>query len=204
MARVYQHTSRETLLRRNWSTAVPEGNRPAPQQDELGPDPPKLVDLYRMNEELFGKSDRKLDELADEMGATKQCLAGPKQDARHLRLAMGADVPSDTKTRERTEGAAAAVQVKHGDSCYPNWVDPDPMCLTRFGDDSTGPPALPCSRDNASVGNGATAPKSCLSPLEMRTPTAAGDLLPAGTASTATRTAFDKHLLGSVRPNIFI
>ena len=66
------------------------------------------------------------------------------------------------------------------------------MCLTSFGDDSTGPPALPCSRDDALVDNGAEAPKSCLSLLNMRTPTAASDLLSAGTASTATRTTFDQ------------
>ena len=105
---------------------------------------------------------------------------------------MEADVPSDTKARKRTEGAAAAVQAEHGDSCPANRIDPDPMCLTSFDDDSTGPPALPCSRDDALVGNGATPPKSCLSHLEVRTPSAAGGLLSAGTASTATRTTFDQ------------
>ena len=100
-------------------------------------------------------------------------------------------MPSDTKTRERTEGAAAAIQAKHGNSCSANQVDPDPMCLTNFGDDSTGPPALPCSRDDALVDNGAAAPESCLSPfLEMHTPTAANILLPAGTAPAAMRTTF--------------
>ena len=93
------------------------------------------------------------------MRATKQCLAGLEQDDRQPRLAIEADVPSDTKTRECTEGAAAAVQAKHGDSCSANQVDPDPMCRTSFGDDSTGSPALPCSRDDTLVGNGATAPK---------------------------------------------
>ena len=58
-------------------------------------------------------------------------------------------MPSDIKTCERTEGAAVAVQAKHGDSCSANQVDPDPMCLTSFGGDSTGPPALLCSRDDA-------------------------------------------------------
>ena len=37
----------------------------------------------------------------------------------------------------------------HNADCSANQVDPDPMCLTSFGDDSTGPPALPCSRDDA-------------------------------------------------------
>ena len=52
--------------------AVPEDNCPVPQQDGLGPDQPTLADLYRMIEELFDKSDRKLDVLADEMRVTKQ------------------------------------------------------------------------------------------------------------------------------------
>ena len=99
-------------------------------------------------------------------------------------------MPPDTKIRERTEGTAAAVQAKHVDSCSANQVDPDPMCLIIFGDDSTGP--LPSSRDGALADNGALVPKSCLSPLEMRTPTAAGVLLPAGTASTATMTTSDQ------------
>ena len=37
-------------------------------------------------------------------------------------------MPSDTITRERTGGVAAAVQAKHGDSCSANEVDPDPVC----------------------------------------------------------------------------
>ena len=45
------------------------------------------------------------------------------------------------------------------------------------------------------VENDSVAPKSCLSPLEMRSPTAAGGLLPAGMASTATRTTFDQPTL---------
>ena len=43
------------------------------------------------------------------------------------------------------------------------------------------------SRDDVLVGNGAAALKSCLSPLEMRSLTAAGGLLPADKASTTTR-----------------
>ena len=97
---------------------------------------------------------------------------------------------ADTKTRERMEGAATAVRAMHGDSCSTNRVDPDPMGSTSFGGDSTGPPALPCSRDDALVGNGAAVPKSCLSPLEMRSPTAAGGLLSADMATTATKTTF--------------
>ncbi|CAM9124457.1 unnamed protein product, partial [Ascophyllum nodosum] len=57
---------------------------------------------------------RKMDELAEEMRATNKRLASLEQDARQPRLAMEADVPADKKTRKRTEGAATAVQAKHG------------------------------------------------------------------------------------------
>ena len=74
-------------------------------------------------------------------------------------------------------------------------IDPDLMCLTSFGDDSTEPPALPPCRDDAMVDKDAAASKTYLSPVEMRTATAAGDLLPAGIASTALRTIFSRPLL---------
>ena len=69
-------------------------------------------------------------------------------------------------------------------------VDPDPMCLTSFGDDSTEPPALPRCRDDALVDKDAVASNPFLSPVEVRTLTATGGFLPAGTTSTATRTIF--------------
>ena len=176
---------------RNWSEAVPEGNGPVPRQEEFGSDQPTLVDVYRMIEELFDKSDRKLDELTANLRATDQRLATLEQDTRQPRLVMQeAARPSDITTRERTEGAAKAVQAMHGDSFSENRVDPDPKSSTSFGDDSTGPPALPCSRDDALVDNGAAAPKSCLSPLGMRSPTATGGLLPTDKTSTATRIIF--------------
>ena len=43
------------------------GNGPVPQQDEFGSDQPTLADVYRMMEELFDRSDTKLDEMAEEM-----------------------------------------------------------------------------------------------------------------------------------------
>ena len=55
-----------------------------------------------------------------------QRIARLQQDARQPRLAMEADGQADTKTRERTEGAATAVQAMHGDSCSANRVDPGP------------------------------------------------------------------------------
>ncbi|CAN0038774.1 unnamed protein product, partial [Ascophyllum nodosum] len=156
---------------RNWSEAVPEGSGPVPQQEEFGgDDQPTLADVYRMIEELFDKSGRKLDELTENLRVTDQRVASLDQDTWQLRLAMEVDVPADTKPRERTESAAKAVQAINGDSFSANRVDPDPMCSTSFGVKAE-PPALPY-RDDALVENGAAAPKSCLSPLEMRTITA--------------------------------
>ena len=102
---------------------------------------------------------------------------------------MEADGPADEKARERTEAPRKQFKM-HGDSCSENRVDPDPMCSTSFDDDCTKPPALPCSRDGALVSNGAAAPKSCLTPLKMRSPTAAGGLLPTGKTSTAKKASF--------------
>ena len=85
-----------------------------------------------------------------EMRATEQRSASLEQDAWQPRLALEADV-----TAKRTEGAAAAVQAKYGDSCSAKRVQIDPIRLTSFSDDFTGPPALPCSRDDALVDNGA-------------------------------------------------
>ena len=97
---------------------------------------------------------------------------------------METDVKPDTKTCKRMEDVAAN-RVISGDNSYTQ-VDPNPICLTSFSDDSAGLPALP-SRDNALIDKGAAAPKPCLSPVEMRTLTAAGGLLPTGIASSATR-----------------
>ena len=81
---------------------------------------------------------------------------------------MEADGQADTKTRERTEGAATAVQAMHGDSCFANRVDPGSKATSISFTVKAEPPALPC-RDGVLVENGAATPKSCLPPLEMRT-----------------------------------
>ena len=103
---------------------------------------------------------------------------------------MEADVTADRKTRERTKGVAAVVQVNHGDSCFAKRVQAGPTSSTSFSMNAE-PPAL-TRRDDVLVDIGAVAPKSRLSPLKMRTPTAADGLLSASTASTVTRTAFDQ------------
>ena len=129
------------------------------------------------------------------MRATDQREAGQEQDARQPRLAMESDRPANTKTRERTEGAATAVQAMRGNSCSVDRVDLDPMCSTRSGDDCTGPPAPPCSGENALVDNRAAASKSCLLSMEMHSPTAAGGLVPTGKTPTATKTTYNETIL---------
>ena len=51
------------------------------------------------------------------MRRLEQHLISQELDARQPRFAMEADGPANTKTRERTEGTATAVQAMHGDSC---------------------------------------------------------------------------------------
>ena len=97
---------------------------------------------------------------------------------------MEVDVKSDTKTRKRIEDVAED-RVISGDNSSAQ-VNPDPMCLTSFGDDFTGPLALLC-KDDALADNGTAVPKPCLSPVAMRTLTAAGGLLSTGTSSSAIR-----------------
>ena len=116
-----------------------------------------------------------------------QRLTRLEHGARQPRLAIEADGPANTKTRERTEGAATAVRAVHGDNCSADRVDPDSMCSTSFANDCTRPPAPTCSGENALVDNRAAAPKSCLPSLDMRSPTAAGGSLPTDEASTATK-----------------
>ena len=173
---------------RKASAAVPKSNGPVPQQEEFGSDESKLVDVYRIFKERFDRRDRKLKKLSDEMRVMSQRVSSLEQDARQPRLAMEADGQAKTNTRERTEGAATAGQAKHGyNSCSTDRVALDPMCSTSFGDDYTGPPAPPCSGKNTLVDNGAAAPKSSLPSLKMRSPSAAGGLVPTSETSTATK-----------------
>ena len=101
---------------------------------------------------------------------------------------MEADGPANTKSRERTEGAATAIQAMHRDSCTAQKVQDGPKTSTSFGMKAK-PPALPY-KDDVVVESGDAAPKSCLLSLEMRSPTAAGGLVPTGKTSTATEITF--------------
>ena len=175
---------------RNWSKAVPEGNELVSQQEEFGSDQSTLADIYRMVEELFDKSDRNMDQLTEKMRGTRQRVASLEQVARQPRVTMEADVPADEKTRERTEGATLK-QFKRcmGIAFLRTWSIPTQEVLPAS---VVTPPNLRLSvfKDDALVGNDAAAPKPCFSPLEMRSPTAAGGLLRAGKASTTTRITF--------------
>ena len=177
---------------RNWSKAVPEDNGSVPQP-EFGPDQPTLAEIYRLFEKRL---DRKLNrmkshfnELTERISETNQhSVSLERDDARQPRLAMEADVKSDTKTRKRTKGATAADQAKYRDSCSTKRIQAGPTSSTSFSTKAESP-ALP-RMDDVLVDKGAAAPKPCLSPVEMRTLTAAGGLLPAGKASTATKIIF--------------
>ena len=103
---------------------------------------------------------------------------------------MEADGLADTNTRERSDGATEAVQAKHGDSCTAQRLQDGPKISTCFGV-MAEPPFLPCT-DGVVVENSVAAPKSCLSPLEMRSPTAAGGLLPTDKVSIVTRTTYNQ------------
>ena len=112
---------------------------------------------------------------------------------------MEEDGPADTKTHERTEGAATAVQAMRGDSYTAEQkVQDGPKISISFGM-MAEPPDLPC-REDVLVEEGATSPKSCLPSLEMRSSTAAGGLVPTGKASTATETTSNEPLLRFYAP----
>ena len=196
----------------NWSKAVSEGNGPLPPQEQLGPDQPTLADVYRLFEEIFerqllkqiksrfNQQGKKLDEFMEDMRATEQRSASLEQEARKPRLAMEADVTADKKTRKRTKVAAAAVQAKQWGSCFGKRVQADPTSSTNYG--MKAEPTALRLWDDVLFDKGTAAPKSCLSPPEMRTRTATGGLLPTSTASTVTRITFDQPPLWFCRPKV--
>ena len=175
--------------------AVPEGNCSLPQQEEFVSGEPTLADIYRLCEERFDRMDsysdrwnRKLDEISDETRVMDQHVTSQEHGARQPRLTMEVDGHANTKTQERTEGAGKAGQAMRGDSCTAEQKVPDgPKTSITFGVEAE-PFDLPC-REDVLVEDGATAPKSCLPSLEMRTTTAVGDL---GKTSTVTETNFNQ------------
>ena len=188
------------------SKAVPEGNGPVFQKEELGSGQLTWGDVYRLCEERFDRQlkimdsyldrlDKKLDEISEKMGKIDQHVTRLKHEARQPRLAMEANGSADTtKIRERMEGAATAVQAMRGDCFSARRVQPGPITnSTSFGM-KAGPPALPC-RDDSVAESGAAAFESCLPSIEMRPSTAAGGVAPTGEASTASETTSNEPLL---------
>ena len=137
---------------------------------------------------------RNLDEISDETRVMDQHVTSLEHGARQPRLAMEADGQANTKTQERTEGAAAVLQAVRGDSCTTEQkVQDGPKTSITFVMEAE-PPDLPC-REGVLIEDGATTPKLCLPSLEMRSPTAAGGLVPTGEASTASETTSNEPLL---------
>ena len=182
-----------------------EENGPVPQQEDFGSGQLKLAGEYRPSDESlirqqiklmrshFEEQQKMLDKFMD--GVTRffhQHAASLVQDARQPRLAIEADGPANTKTRERKEGALTAVQAMHGDSCTAQRVRDGPMTNSTSYGMIAEPPALPC-RDDVVVESGDAAPQSCLPSLEMRSPTVAGGLVLTGETSKATETTVNDH-----------
>ena len=197
---------------RKKSKAVPEGNGPVPQHDEIGCGEPTMAGLYRMIQNNLDRMDKNFDrmssyldrqhkqlvKLTEKLGATNQHLAGLQHKARQPRVATEADVKPDTKTRKRTENPAVDRVLNRDNSSAR--VNDGPTSLTRFGMIAE-PLALPIFGDDALVDKGAEAPKPCLSLVETRTPPAADGLLPTGTASTAMRGPFPRRLFPGGKTN---
>ena len=95
---------------RKVSEAVSEGNVPIPQQEEYGSGQPTLADAYRRIKLMMSH-------FEEQTELSEKRLTRLEHVARQPRLAMEADGPANAKTRERTEGAATAVQAMPGDSC---------------------------------------------------------------------------------------
>ena len=169
---------------RKASETVPEGIVPIPQQEEHGSSQPTLADAYRRIKLMMSHSEEQTELL-------EKRLTRLEHGARQPRLAMEADGPADTKTRERTESASTAVLAMRGDGFSARRVEPGPNTNSTSLGVKAEPPALPC-RDDVVVESGDAASESCLPSLEMRSSTVVGGLVPTGEASTAKETNFNQ------------
>ena len=163
------------------SEVVSEGNGPVHQEEEFRFGQPSPVDVYRQIKLMMSHCE-------EQTKMVEKRLTRLEHDARQPRLAMEADGPANTKTRERTEVAATAVQAMHRDSFSDRRVEPGPNTISTSFGVKAEPPALPC-RGDVMVESGDAAPKSCLPSLEMRSPTA---VIPTGKTSTTTETSFNQ------------
>ena len=181
---------------REESEAVSEGNGPVHREEKIGFGQSALADEYREVRNLSKQQEIRLEMITRLLEQLSECL---EHEARQSRLAMEADRPADTKTRERTEGTATAVQAMRGDAFSARRVKSGPNTnSTSFGV-KVEPPALPC-RDNVVVESRGAASESCLPSLEMHSSTAAGGVVPTCEASTAKETNFNQPPFGFARP----
>ena len=164
------------------ATAVSKGNGPVHQEEKFRFGQPALADEYRETRSLPKQQEIMSDRTTRLLEQLSECL---EHEARQPRLAMEAAGPANTKTQERTEGAATAVQAMRGDSCTAEQkVQDGPKTSITFGVEAE-PPGLSC-REDVLIEGGVTTPKSCFLSLGMDSPTAAGGLVPTGEASTGT------------------
>ena len=191
---------------RKASKAVPESNGPVPQKKELESDQLTMGDVYRLLVERFDRQleimdsrfdrmddrlDKKLDEISEEMSNMDQHLTRLEHGARQPCLAMEEDGQANTKTRERTEGAAIAVQAMRGDCVSARRVEPGPTTKSTSSGVKAESSALPC-RDDSVVECGSTASELCFPSMEKRSSTAAGGLVPTGDAFKASETTLNE------------
>ena len=95
---------------RKGSETVSEGNGPVHQEEKFGIGQPEPMDVYRQIKLMMSHFEEQTKML-------EKRLTNLEYGAWQPRLAMQADGPVNTKTRERPEGTAIAVQAMRGDSC---------------------------------------------------------------------------------------
>ena len=135
---------------RKASEAVSEGNSHVHQEKEFGFGQPAPVDDFQEIRSQF-------ETLKELIRRLEQHLLSQEHGARQPRLAMETDGPANTKTQERTEGAATAVQAMRGNSCTTEQkIQDGPKTSISFGM-MAKPPDLPC-REDVLVEEGATSP----------------------------------------------
>ena len=192
---------------RKASKAVHEGNGLVRQKKKTESGQLTMGDVYRLLVERLDRQleimdsrfDRQLEimdshfnEISEETSKMDQRLTRLEHGARQPRLATEADgQEADNRTRERTKGAATAVQAMRGDCFSARRVEPGPTTNSTSLGVKADPPALPC-RDDIVFECGAAAFKWCLPSMEMRPSTAAGGSVPTGDASKASETTLNE------------
>ena len=174
--------------------AIPEGNDLIPQDAYVMVRGIKILeDFLRIMSEAMDKAFDKhfgqKPENLEDLRTNDQRVASLKQDVWQPRLAMEADGLADTKTRERTEGAAAAVQAMHGDSFSANRVQTGQKTTPTSLSVKAEPPT-PLAEMTLWSRTALRRPSRVSHLWRCAHPTAASGLLPSGMATTATRTTF--------------